>query len=225
MQRANRRFIGFLLIFIGISTITSIAVWPFVRELHSPENQEVFAAWITALGFRGVIVLFWIQVAQVVIAPVPGGPVQIFAGAVYGTWGGLFIMLAGWIAATILIFLLVRRFGLPLLRRIMGKDALDEWSFLSNEKKTSMAVFILFLIPGLPKSFIVYLGPLTKLPVVQFTLISIVARFPALLSSTAMGDAAMQGNWPLFFAMFGITAAAGIAGLHFKDRIIARFKR
>jgi len=224
MQRANRSFFVFLLVFLILSTIASLAAWPFIRELHTPEYQEAFAAWIAELGFRGVVVLFCVQVLQVVLAPLPGGPVQILAGAVYGTWGGLGIMMAGWVAATVLIFSMVRKFGLPLLRRILGDDALKTWSFLANEKKTSMLVFILFLIPGLPKSFLVYLGPLTRLSMFQFTFISVVARFPALLSSTAMGDAAMQGNWPLFFAVFGLTAAAGIVGIHYKDRIIGRFR-
>jgi len=224
MQRANRRFIIFLLAFLIFSTIASLAVWPFIRELQTPEYQEVFAAWITELGFRGVFVLFCIQILQVIVAPFPGGPVQILSGVVYGTWGGLGIMMAGWVAATVLIFSLVRRFGLPLVKRILGEDALNTWSFLANEKKASLVVFILFLIPGLPKSFLVYLGPLTKLSMFQFTLISVVARFPALLSSTAMGDAAMQGNWPLFFAVFSVTAAAGILGIHYKDRIVSRFR-
>ncbi|MCL2374270.1 MAG: VTT domain-containing protein, partial [Treponema sp.] len=189
-----------------------------------PEYQQVFGEWVAGLGFRGVLVLFFVYVVTVLVAPVPGGPVQILAGAVYGTWGGLLIMLAGWVAGTLLIFSLVGKFGLPLVRRFLGGEALDTWSFLSNEKKTSMVVFILFLIPGLPKSFIAYMGPLTNLPIVQFTVISVFGRFPALLSSTAMGDAAMQGNWPLFFVVFAITAVTGLLGIQFRERIIRRFK-
>ena len=59
---------------------------------------------------------------------------------------------------------------------------------------------------------------------VQFTVISVLGRFPALLSSTIMGDAAMQGNWVLFFVVFGFTAVFGILGIHFKERIKQRFK-
>jgi len=224
MEKANRRFIMFLAFFILFSGVVALAAWPFIRDLQSPEYREMFSAWITGLGFRGVLVLLGIQILQIVIAPIPGGPVQIFAGAAYGTWGGLLIMLIGCIAATMLIFAMVRKFGLPFLKRFLGEGALNTWSFLANEKKASLLVFILFLIPGTPKSFLVYLGPLTRLSMIQFTAISVFGRFPALLSSTVMGDAAMQGNWVLFFTVFGLTAVLGILGIHFKERIKQRFK-
>jgi len=224
MEKANRRFIFFVAFFIAFSGVVALAVWPFIRDLQSPEYREAFGGWIAGLGFRGVLILFGIQVAQIVVAPIPGGPVQIFAGAAYGTWGGLLIMLAGCIAATMLIFAAVRKFGLPFLKRFVGDDALGAWSFLASEKKASLLVFVLFLIPGTPKSFLVYLGPLTRLSMMQFTLVSVFGRFPALLSSTIMGDAAMQGNWALFFAVFGLTAALGVLGIHFKERIKQRLK-
>jgi len=223
MEKANRRFIFFLAFFILFSGVVALVAWPFISSLQSPEYREAFSAWITGLGFRGVLILFGIMVFQVIVAPIPGGPVQIFAGAAYGTWGGLLITLAGCIVATMLIFATVRKFGLPFVKRFLGADTLGTWSFLASEKKASLLVFILFLIPGTPKSFLVYLGPLTRLSLMQFTAVSVVGRFPALLSSTIMGDAAMQGNWVLFFVVFGLTAVFGVLGIHFKERIKRRF--
>ena len=222
MQNANRRFIIFLIFFILLSAVVGLIFLPFIGDIQSPENQEAFSDWIAELGFKGVLVLFGMQIAQTVLAPIPGGPVQVFAGAAYGTWKGLFIMLAGSVAATILIFSLVRKFGLPLIRRFFGDETLNTWGFLSNEKKASLAVFILFLIPGTPKGFLTYLGPLSGLSLVQFTCISVFGRFPALLSSSAMGDAAMQGNWRLFFLIFAITAILGILGIQFKSKIMGK---
>jgi len=224
MEKANRRFVFFLAFFILFSGAVALAAWPFISNLQSPEYRDAFGAWITGLGFRGVLILFGIMVFQVIVAPIPGGPVQIFAGAAYGVWGGLLITLAGCIVATVLIFSVVRKFGLPFLRRVLGDEALTTWSFLASEKKTSLLVFILFLIPGTPKSFLVYLGPLTRLSLIQFTTISVFGRFPALLSSTVMGDAAMQGNWGLFFVVFCLTAVFGTLGIHFKERIKQRFR-
>jgi len=222
MQKANRRFVLFLIFFILLSAVVGLLFMPVISEFQDPENQERFNAWIASLGFRGVLILFGMQVLQTIVAPIPGGPVQVFAGAVYGTWKGLFIMLAGSVAATILVFSVVRKYGLPLLKRFFGDDALKNWGFLSNEKKTSLVVFILFLIPGTPKGFLTYMGPYSRLSLVQFTWVSALGRFPALLSSTAMGDAAMQGNWRLFFLIFALTAILGILGIHFKSRVMKR---
>ena len=222
MRRVKLRFIIFLVLFLLLTVVLGLVFWPLIKNLGNPEYREMFSAWVTALGLRGVLVLFGIQVLQIVVAVIPGGPVQLIAGAVYGAWKGLLIIEAGCALATMLVFSLVRKFGLPLVRRFFGDDAISTWGFLANEKKTALVTFIVFLIPGTPKDTLTYLAPLSRLSLVQFTLISVFARFPAILSSTVMGDAAMQGNRVLFLVVFGLTALIGILGIQFRERIIKR---
>ena len=224
MQKDKCRFIIFLILFFLFTGIMGLFFWSFISDLQKPEYQEAFSAWVADLGIKGVVVLFGFQILQIVVAVIPEGPVQIIAGAAYGVWGGLLIIIAGCIIATLLVFSLVRKFGLPLVKRFIGTDAINTWGFLASRKKTALITFVLFLIPGIPKDTLTYLVPLSRLSIVQFTLISVIARFPAILSSTAMGDAAMQGNRVLFIVIFGITGLAGILGIQFKERVIQRFR-
>ena len=90
---------------------------------------------------------------------------------------------------------------------------------MRDEKRTALVTFILFFIPGTPKDTLTYLTPLSRLSLVQFTLISVFARFPAVLLSTVMGDAAMQGNWVVFILVFTLTAVIGILGIQFREQI------
>ena len=218
-QKDKLRFIIFLVLFCLLTGVLGLIFWSLISELQKPQFQEAFSAWVSGLGLKGVFVLLGLQILQVVVSVIPGGPVQIIAGAAYGVWGGLFIIISGCTAATMLVFFMVRKFGLPLVKRFIGASALETWGFLASEKKTALVTFILFLIPGVPKDTLTYLAPLSRLSLVQFTMISIIARFPAMLSSTVMGDAAIQGNRVLFSAVFGITFLAGILGIQFKDRI------
>jgi len=223
MFMLTRRFVIFLTLFLLFTGILGLAFWPLIRDLQNPEYREMFSAWVADLGFKGVLVLFGIQVLQIVVAVIPGGPVQLIAGAAYGAWGGLLILEAGCAAATMLVFSLVRKFGLPFVRRFFGDDAINTWGFLSREKKTAMVTFILFLIPGTPKDTLTYLAPLSRLSMVQFTIISVFARFPAMFSSTVMGDSVMQGKWVVSLVVFGLTALTGFLGIHFKERVIRHF--
>ena len=224
MDKYKRRFIVFLVIFMLLTGILGLAFWPFIKNLQNPEYRELFTAWVASLGFRGALILFGLEVLQIMVAVIPGGPIQLIAGAAYGTWGGLLILTAGCATATTFVFFIVRKFGQPLIIRFFGNDVLNTWSFLRNEKKTALTVFILFLIPGIPKDTLTYLAPLSKLSLLQFTVISVFARLPAMLSSTIMGAAVIQGNWILFFAIFAVTAIVGILGIQFRDRIVKRFK-
>jgi len=220
MEKSKRNFIVFVIIFLFLTCILGIIFWPFIKNLNNPEYREKFSAWVAGLGFKGVLILLSVQILQIVVAVIPGGPVELIAGAAYGAWAGLLIIEIGCAIATVIVFLMIKKFGLPLIKRFFGEDVLDKWSFLRDGKKTAMVTFILFLIPGTPKDTLTYLAPLSRLSLVQFTLISVFARFPAIFLTTIMGDAAMQGNWVMFFLIFSITAIVGILSIQFKDKII-----
>ena len=220
MEKTKRRFIIFVILFLILTGVLGLVFWPLIRDLQNPEYREKFTVWVAGLGVKGVLVLLGFQVLQIVVAVIPGGPVQLIAGAAYGVWGGLFIIEAGCVIATMIIFFLTRRLGFPLIRRFFDADEIKTWIFFKDEKKTALVTFILFLIPGTPKDTLTYLATLSKLSLIQFTLISVFARLPAILSSTVMGDAAMQGNWLILFLVFGITALIGILGIQFKERIL-----
>ena len=223
VKKTKWRLIVFIIIFLVLLIALSLLLLPFMRNLQTPEYREMFSSWITELGFKGVILFFLLQILQIVIAVIPGGPIQIIAGAAFGAWKGLLILQAGNIAAAVIIFALVRKFGHPLIARLFGNDIINSWSFLQNEKRTAQAIFILFLITGTPKDALTYLAALTRISLVQFLVITMIARFPGIILSTLMGDSAMRGNWTLFVLVFGITGLAGILGIQFKDRIIGRF--
>ena len=223
MEKTKRRFIIFIVLFVLLTCALGIIFWPFIKKLQNPEYREIFTTWVEGLGIWGALILLGIQVLQIVVAVIPGGPIELIAGAAYGPWGGLLILELGCAIATMTVFFLVRKFGLPLITRFFGADAINTWGFLKDEKKTSMVTFILFLIPGTPKDTLSYLAPLSRLTLVQFTLISILARFPGMVISVVMGNAAIKGKWLLLVLLFGLTAIIGIVGIQFRDKVIRRF--
>ena len=211
--------------FMLFTGLLGLLFWPLFKNLGDLEYREAFSAWVSGLGFRGVLILFGLQVIQIVAAVIPGGPIQVIAGAAFNAWGALLILQAGSAVASIIIFTLVRKFGNRIIIRFLGEDIMDNWAFLKDEKKTALICFILFLTPGLPKDTLTYIVAMTKFPLIQFLPISLIARFPAMFSSTLMGDAAMQGNWILFIVIFAVTAIAGILGIQFKDRIVKKLSK
>ena len=220
MEKAKCRLLVFLIIFSLHPLFLAPVFWPYINNFQESGYQEAFSSWVAGLGFKGILILFGLQMLRVIIPVIPGGPMQIISGAAYGAWGGLLVSAAGCAAATVIVFLMVRKFGRRFIIRFFGANILNSWGFLSSEKKTSLVIFILFLFPGVPKDTLTYLVPLTRLSLIQFTVISLVARFPAMLLSTSMGDAAMQGNWLLFLLLFGLTALFGILGIQLRERMI-----
>lgn len=212
-------------LFIIATIILTILFWPLIRDLKDPEYRERFSLWVKSLGIKGWFILFGIQVLQIVVAIIPGGPVELIAGAAYGALGGLGICIAGSVFASSLIFFTVKKFGLPLVRRFFGEDHIRTWSFFRDSDKTLRLVFILFLIPGTPKDLLSWLGPLSNLSMPQFIIISNFARIPAILSTAIMGDSMIRGNWVLFLLIFLLTALTGFLGIRFRKKIMKTLAR
>jgi uncharacterized membrane protein YdjX (TVP38/TMEM64 family) len=179
---------------------------------------------VESLGVKGVAILLAIQVLQIIVAVIPGGPLEIVAGAAYRAWGGFAICILGCVIATAGIFLAVRTFGVPLVEKFFGKKLTDKYRFLGDPKKFSLALFLLFLIPGVPKDTLAYIAPLGSIKPGRFILISTAARAPAILMSTMLGSSALQGNWILLLLLFAATAVTGIIGLLYGERIAGKIR-
>jgi uncharacterized membrane protein YdjX (TVP38/TMEM64 family) len=224
VDRGKRNFIIFILIFVIATAVLSFVFWPFIRELRDPVYREGFSLWVEGLGWKGPLLLLGLQVLQVVVAVIPGEPVELLAGAAFGALGGLGLCLAGSSGASVLIFLVVKKFGAPFVEKFFHPRETGRFAFLRNAHKTSLVVFILFLIPGTPKDTLTYLAPLGRISLIRFILISTAARIPSVLSSTILGDSALRGDWTLFLLIFGCTALLGFAGIFFSDRIVNKLR-
>jgi uncharacterized membrane protein YdjX (TVP38/TMEM64 family) len=225
MKSPVRTGIIFFTVFSTLSVILCILFWPFITRLRLPEYREQFSLWIEKLGFRGVLILLGIQVLQIIVAVIPGGPMELVAGAAYGALGGLGICLLGSLAASTAIFLVVRKFGTPLVIRFFGRELTDKYTFLGDTRKLSLVLFLLFLIPGIPKDALTYIVPLGNIKLSRFIIISNAARSPAIIMSAMLGDSVFRGNWVLIVLLFFIIAAAGVFGLLYGEKIIGRFRQ
>jgi uncharacterized membrane protein YdjX (TVP38/TMEM64 family) len=224
MERDKRRLLIFIALLVVLTGALSVALWPFIRGLGEPAYREKFGVWVESLGWKGPLVILGIQIFQILVAVIPGEPVELLAGAAYGALGGLALCLAGSLIAQSLIFLMVRKFGAPLVERLFRAAGTGRFAFLKSAQKTSFAVFILFLIPGTPKDTLSYLVPLSPLGPGRFLLLSTLARIPSVLSSTTLGARAARGDWVVFLLVFLGIAALGIGGILFSGEVVNRLR-
>ena len=106
---------------------------------------------------------------------------------------------------------------------ILPEDALQrcpKLAILNDSKKLELAVFILFLIPGVPKDALTYIAPLTRIKPSSFFLLSMLARSPAIIMSTFFGANLGEGNILEAVILFALVAVFGIIGVLYSDRIL-----
>ena len=207
----------FVLLVAGLT----VFLFPYVQKLRDPQVQLLVETWVRKVGVLGWLAMFGVQMLQVVIAFIPGEPVELIAGALYGAAGGLALCTLGCVTASALIFLLSKRLGKSVLDSLFGAEKVKDWKWLYDSQRMELVTFILFLIPGTPKDMLTYVVGVTNMRVGKFLLISSLARIPSVLSSTMIGSSLRQGNWVLTLVVFIITAVIGVVGITCKDRMIA----
>jgi len=216
----ERRAWGFLILFALVTGGLTWLGWSFIRKLGEPAFREAFGAWVKTLGIRGIGVLFGLQLLQIFAAFIPGGPVELLAGAAYGVLGGTLICLTGSIFASVVIFLGMRRFGGS--GCFLGEGRRKFLALFRDAKNIDLVVFILFIIPGMPKDLLTWLAPISGVSFVHFILLSNLARTPAIICTVILGHSFMQGNWVMFIGIFVFTALVGIGGILGKDAILQK---
>lgn len=220
MDRATLfRFIG-LIAFLAIMIVIVIAVWPYVADVFSEGGVDRLVDRVRNAGPVGVLILLGMQFLQVVVAFIPGEVVQLAAGLMYGPVAGSLIILFGCIISSSIIFQLVHKLGAPFVQGMVSTEHLEKFRQFEATGKLDIIVFILFLIPGLPKDVFTYLVPLTDMEYKKFIVLTTVGRIPGVIASTytASGLANGQIVGPVVVAV--IVAIVALIGVLFRDKIM-----
>lgn len=215
--------ISVIILIAAVVIFACVKLIPFIISLNNESNRIDFENYINNLGIKGVLIVLFIQVLQIFIALIPGEIVEILAGLLYGTWGGLAICLLGNFIASSLIYLVVRFFAKNAVEKY--KDKLKQYSFLNNKNKVSIYLFTIYLIPGIPKDIITYLVPFLPISFVRFVIITSIARIPSIISSTYSSHSILNNNYTIAIIMIAVFAVLAVIGFIFKDKIIAYLKK
>lgn len=189
-------------------------------NLFTAEGRATLIADVKSAGPAGVLVLLVLEIVQVIVAFIPGEVVQMVAGMMYGPWLGTAVILVGCFLSMWCVYELVHRLGQPFVESVVPTKHLDSFHRFERSGKLKVVVFLLFLIPGLPKDVFTYLVPLTSMPRNEYLAIAMVARTPGIFMSTHAASGLINGDIVQSVIVFAILAVLGIIGIVFKDRIM-----
>ena len=213
------KFIG-LVIFIILILICGSLLLPYFQQLNTAEGRAELVTDIQGAGLWGVIISLGMQFLQIIVAFIPGELVQLVIGLIYGTVWGSLILLIGAVISSAFVFFVVRKLGAPFVQAMIGKGDSKRMRFLQETKQLDTAVFILYLIPGLPKDVFNYVLPLTKITPSSFLVLSTIGRLPGIIASSYIGSSFWQGNYIGMIIVAVIIGGLGLVGIVFNQKII-----
>lgn len=221
------RLILTVLVFIACIVIT-IKILPIVSKLSDENYRVYFKEKVNAMGFKGVIFVLLLQILQIVVAVIPGQPMEIVSGMLYGPIGGIFVCLVGIFIGTAIVFYLVRKLGTDFMQLFFSPEKIDSIKnskIFKNSAKFEFIMLIIFVIPMMPKDIFIYLGGISPVRPKRFLAIATLARIPGLFLTVYMGNRISNGNFSMVVVLIAIILIIAAIGYFIYSRAEQKFEK
>lgn len=201
----------FLLLFAAVGWFVGRPLLRFVRQ------PELFRSWVEAHGLWGKAAYVGMMLLQVLVAIIPGEPLEISGGYAFGAVWGSILCLLGATLGSVLVFALVRRWGMALVEVFFPPEKVRSLRFLQSSPKRDALFWLIFVVPGTPKDLLCYFAGLTDLRWSTWLMICTLGRIPSILTSTVGGNALGTRDYHFALLVFGVTLlASGIGWLLYR---------
>ena len=222
LTEAHKKKIYLFAIIVALLFIAAVGYLvgkPMVEFVREPER---FRAWVDSSGFVSRVIFVGMVVFQLIIALIPGEPLEMGAGYAFGAVEGTILCIIGCVIGSALVFLFVRRFGVKLVEVFFPREKIRSLRFLQDSRRLNLLTFIVFFIPGTPKDLLSYFIGLTDMKLGTWLCITAVARIPSIVTSTVTGDALGLKDYQFALIAFGVTLALSLLGILVYRRLSAR---
>ncbi len=154
------------------------------------DSVEELQAFMSGYGVWAPLIFFLLQVIQVILAPIPGSVTTLFGGVFFGFWKAMFISVAAVFTGSVILFLLAKYLGKPLVTRLIGKERVEKY-MKNMSARQFWVLFMMFLMPFFPDDVLCLMAGLTAIRLPGFALMVLVTRPWGLVFSALVGSCAI----------------------------------
>jgi uncharacterized membrane protein YdjX (TVP38/TMEM64 family) len=217
------KWIWFWIILAGLILVS-------IYQLHSPlwttvgklydllYDRQLLKETIRSFGPYSPLAYILIQIAQVVVAPIPGGAIEFMGGYLFGVKAGFLYSIIGSLLGSWIAFGLARIFKKLAVEKFVSLQDRKKFDYLIGHEGVILS-FLLFLIPGFPKDALCYILGLTPMHTGIFLVISTLGRAPGTLMACLQGGKAFDQQYKTFLILLGISALVILAFYTYHNEI------
>lgn len=186
-------------------------VYFFKQDLLTEYNSfKDVVALLEAHKTKSVLIYIGLQILQIVISVIPGQVFQFAAGYLYGFFLGLLYSMIGATLGTIISYFMARLLGKNAVHVLFGEERMEKYVAKLNSRGAFNIVFLIYLIPGLPKDMVSYAAGISDMKLKTFLPVSLIGRFPGMAGSLLIGSLYYRGNYTAMTIIIVISVIAFI---------------
>ena len=210
------KFALLLLIIIGLPLYIYFFEPQLIDSMSSMENVNALFEHYHA---ESILVYIGAQILQIIICVIPGQWLQFAAGYMYGFWLGFLYSIIGAAIGSVVTYYLAKLLGRDAMHLIFGEARINEFIHKLNSKKAIVIVFLIFLIPGVPKDLCNYAAGISEMKLKPFLIVSLVGRSPGLMGSLLIGRQIEAGNYTGAIVVAAVAVVLCVVGIIMRKRL------
>jgi len=192
------------------------ALWSPLSQLGA--DTAILRSAIERMGPFAPVIFFLLNVVQIVVAPIPGYPIQVLGGILFGFIPGSIYTVGGMVAGGTLAAWLGRRLGRPWLKKRLGDETLAYWSETAHIDSFWTWWLILLIPLGDIPYFIAGLG---RIRLRTFALAILTSRGPFTMFIVWTGDSVIDLPLTAIALLMAVVGIMVIIGFSQAERIEA----
>ena len=160
---------------IGLAGIVWFMIWAYRAGILT--DEEAMRDFVDRFGIWGPVIFIFLQFAQVIVPCVPGSIGCLMGVIMFGTWRGLLFNYIGICAGSVVVFLIAKHYGRPLMHKVFSEKLIaryEKWTETGNRFTKLFAGAIFF--PVAPDDFLCYLAGTTGMKLRTFTTIILLGK-------------------------------------------------
>ena len=147
--------------------------------------------YLTAFSPYSHLVFFLLQLASVIIAPIPSNVTALAGALLFGALSAFLLTWAAVVLGSFVVFLLARRLGQAFVDRFVSRTLSDRYLEVIHRKR-DVFLAMAFLFPFFPDDILCILAGLTEISLPRFLVLVILFRPWGLLVASALGGSVVS---------------------------------
>jgi len=186
-DRTQRIVLFFTLLLLGLLTW---CLWAsgFFTAIRTPEGIE---SYIQRFAPYSHLVFFLIQLASVILAPIPSNLTAAAGALLFGALPAFLLTTGAVVLGSAVVFQLARILGQPFAERFLSGAFFERYGEVIRRKRDSF-LFLAFLFPFFPDDLLCIMAGLTDIPFRRLLFLVAVARPWGLLVACAVGGSVLR---------------------------------
>jgi uncharacterized membrane protein YdjX (TVP38/TMEM64 family) len=156
-------------------------------------------------------------VGQVIVNPIPAGPVTLAGALIFGVLPGLALSMAGSVVDSVIVFFAVRRWGKPLVMGITDEETYARYA--GNLNEGGWWFLFIMLLPLIPDDAVCALAGLSAMSFGRYVLFMVAGRLPGATLTALLASDTITGSTAGWVTAGLILTALLALGIAYRGRL------